>query len=66
LPFEENDNDKSERGSRDQGLVSGIEEYEVRYFADKHGISIDRAQELIGQHGDSRAKLDEAARKLRG
>lgn len=58
--------DKSERGSQDRDLVSGIEEYEVRYFADKHGISIERAQELIHQHGSSRAKLDQAACKLRG
>lgn len=57
--------DKSDRGSQDRGLVSGVEEYEVRYFANKHGISVAQAQELINEHGSSRERLDEAARDFR-
>jgi hypothetical protein len=45
--------------------VAGGEEYEVRYFADKHGISVEQAEELIRQHGNNRDVLDAAAAKLR-
>ena len=58
--------DKNDRGAQDRSRVSGEEGYEVRYFADKHGISIDQAQQLIDRHGNSREKLDEAARQMKG
>jgi hypothetical protein len=41
--------------------VSGSENHEVRYFANKHGISMHQAQALIRQHGNNRAALDRAA-----
>jgi hypothetical protein len=56
--------DKSQQG-RDRGRVAGGEEYELRYFADKHGISMEQAEELIRQHGNNREVLDDAAAKLR-
>ena len=58
--------DKNDRGGQDRSRVSGEEEYEVRYFADKHGISMEQAQQLIDRHGNSRDKLDEAVRQMRG
>ena len=57
--------DKTQQG-RDRSLVAGDEGYEVRYFADKHGISIEQAEKLIAKHGNSREVLDEAAQKLKG
>ncbi|MFL5295599.1 MAG: DUF3606 domain-containing protein [Phenylobacterium sp.] len=54
------------RGERDRSRVSGSEPYEVRYFADKHGISVQQAEDLIRTHGNDRAKLDRAAEQLRG
>jgi len=57
--------DKNDRGAQDRARVAGGEEYEVRYFADKHGISMEQAQELIDRHGNSRQELDEAARRLK-
>lgn len=57
--------DTNNRGGQDRSRVSGDEEYEVRYFAEKHGISVDEAQRLIDQHGNSREKLDEAAQRLK-
>ena len=57
--------DTNNRGSQDRARVAGGEEYEVRYFADKHGISVEQAQRLIVQHGNSREKLDEAAQRLK-
>ena len=38
----------------------------MRYFADKHGISIEQAQQLIERHGNSRDKLEEAVRQMQG
>ena len=58
--------DKNDRGNQDRSRVSGEEQYEVRYFADKHGISVEQAQQLIDRHGNSREKLDEAARQMKG
>jgi hypothetical protein len=52
--------DTNNRGAQDRARVSGEEEYEVRYFADKHGLSMDEAQRLIDQHGNSREKLEAA------
>jgi len=31
--------DRANRGARDRGRVSGSEQYEVDYFAKRHGIS---------------------------
>ncbi len=57
--------DKTNRGEPDRSRVSGSEPYEVRYFADKHGLSMDQARELIERVGPDREKLDEAAKELR-
>lgn len=39
--------DKSKRGGADRKRVAGGEGNEVNYFARKHGISKDQAQDLI-------------------
>ena len=57
--------DTNDRGAQDRARVSGEQEYEVRYFAEKHGISVEQAQELIDRHGNSREKLDAAAERLK-
>lgn len=57
--------DTNNRGGQDRARVSGEEEYEVRYFADKHGISVQQAEDLIRKHGNDRATLDRAAQDLR-
>ena len=46
--------------------MAGGQAYEVRHFADKHGISEEQAQELIDKHGNSREALDRAAEQLSG
>ena len=56
--------DKSKVGGGDRARVAGGEGYEVDYFARKHGITADQARELIRQHGNDRAKLDEEASRL--
>lgn len=57
--------DKTNRGGGDRARVAGEEEYEVRYFAEKHGISVEQAQKLIDEHGNNRAALDDAAQSLK-
>ena len=58
--------DTNDRGAQDRARVAGEQGYEVRYFAEKHSISVEQAQDLIDLHGNSREKLDAAAERLRG
>lgn len=57
--------DKTNVGGADRARVAGDEEYEVRYFAQKHGISVERAQDLIDKHGNNREALEAAAKSLK-
>ena len=56
---------KQNVGEPDRSRVSGSEDYEVRYLADRHGISIDQARDLIAKHGNQREELDRAAERLK-
>jgi hypothetical protein len=55
---------KSHRGDADRRTVAGGEDYEVDYFARKHGLTVDQAQNLIDRFGNDRATLDAEAEKL--
>ncbi|RAK57644.1 DUF3606 domain-containing protein [Phenylobacterium deserti] len=56
---------KQHVGEPDRSRVSGSEDYEVRYFADKHGLTMDQARDLIARHGNQRDELDRAAEQLK-
>ncbi|KRB93247.1 DUF3606 domain-containing protein [Sphingomonas sp. Root720] len=56
---------KTKRGAADRSKVAGGEGYEVSYFARKHGITKEQAQDLIKQVGNDRDKLNAAAAKLK-
>ena len=56
---------KQHVGEPDRSRVSASEDYEVRYFAKKHGLSMDQVRALIRQHGNNRAELERAAEALR-
>ena len=58
--------DKSSVDGRDRSQVSASDDYEVRYFAEQHGISIEQAEQLIARHGNDRDTLDAAARQMKG
>ena len=58
--------DTNNRGGGDRQRVAGGEEYEVRYFAEKHGISTEQAEQLIARHGNNREELDRAAQQMKG
>jgi hypothetical protein len=57
--------DTSNRGGQDRARVSASEPHEVRYFAQKHGISEDQVRELISQHGNDRETLEQAVAQMR-
>ena len=58
--------DKNNDGSQDRARVAGGQDYEVRHFAEQNGISIEQAEQLIERHGNSRDKLEEAVRQMKG
>jgi hypothetical protein len=53
---------KQNVGAQDRARVAGEEDYEVRHFADKHGLSMDAVRELIARHGNDRDALEAAVR----
>jgi hypothetical protein len=53
---------KNLQGAQDRARVSAEEPYEVQYFAHKHGISMEKARDIIREHGPSRAACDAAVR----
>lgn len=57
--------DRTKKGQEDRSRVSADEGYELRYFAKKHGITVDQAEQLIREHGNRRSVLDAAAEKLK-
>lgn len=57
--------DPHKEDNRDRSRVSGSEDYEVRYFADQNGISMEQARELIRKHGNDRETLNREAQKLK-
>ena len=54
--------DKSKRGSRDRSRVAAGEQYEVSYFARKHGISAKDARAIIKEAGNDRKAANELAK----
>ena len=55
--------DKSKVGEPDRSRVAADQNYEVRYLAQKFGLSDEQARELA-RVGNDREKLDNAAREL--
>lgn len=58
--------DDPTKQGQDRKFVAGEQEYEVRHFAEKHGITVEQAQGLIDRIGNSREALDRAAEDLKG
>jgi hypothetical protein len=52
---------KDKKGAADRARVAAEQQYEVSYFAKKHGITPDEARRIIHLAGPSRAKADAAA-----
>ena len=56
--------DLSNRGAQDRNRVSASEPHEVRYFAQKHGLTEQQVLDLIKEHGNDRTTLEEAVSRL--
>ena len=52
---------KQIQDGRDRAKVNSQEQYEVAYFAHKHGITAAEAREILKQAGPSREAADKAA-----
>jgi hypothetical protein len=52
-------------GERDRNRVAAGEDYEVEDFAQKHGLTMEQARELIARVGNDRARLDAAAAAMK-
>ena len=57
--------DKSKRDNRDRSKVAGREDYEVRYLAEKTGISSAEARDLVDRFGNDRELLLHQAQHLK-
>jgi len=51
--------DKNLRDGRDRSRVSGSEEYEIQYLAEKLNVSTDEIKNAIEKVGNSREKIEE-------
>jgi hypothetical protein len=51
--------DKDLRDGRDRSRVSGSEEYELQYLAEKLNVSTEEIRRAIEQVGNSREKIEE-------
>ena len=57
---------KDKRGSSDRSKVSASEEHELRYVAQKIGVSIDEVRNAIQQVGNDRKKVEDYLQSHRG
>jgi hypothetical protein len=57
--------DQTNRGEPDRSKVSGSEDYEIDCLARQYGVTREQARDLIRRVGNNRAKLDEAAKRLK-
>jgi hypothetical protein len=51
--------DKNMQDGRDRSRVSGSEEYELQYLAEKLNVSTEEVRKAIEQVGNSREKVEE-------
>ena len=50
----------------DRSRVSASDPSEVKYFAEKHGLTSEQVLDLIKQHGNDRKTLEAAVASMRG
>jgi hypothetical protein len=51
--------------NQDSARVAAGQGYELRYFARKHGLTMDQARGLVNRVGNIRSKLNEAAEAMK-
>ena len=58
--------DKNLRGGQDRSRVSGSEEYELQYLAEKLNVSTEEIRKAIEKVGNSREKVEEYLKGNKG
>jgi hypothetical protein len=58
--------DKNLRGGQDRSRVSGSEDYELQYLAEKLNVSTEEIRKAIEKVGNSREKVEEYLKSNRG
>jgi len=58
--------DKTKHDRRETSRVAAGQDYEVEYFAKRHNLTGQQVLELIKNHGNNRATLEEEAAKISG
>jgi len=58
--------DNTKRGVGDRNKVAGMEDYEVKYLAQKHGATQKAVLEAVSQVGNSRPKVEAVLKKAGG
>lgn len=58
--------DKNIQDGRDRSRVSGSEDYELQYLAEKLNVSTEEVRRAIEQVGNSRERIEEYLRGNRG
>jgi hypothetical protein len=56
---------RTQRGEADRRQVSGSEQYEVSYFAARHGLTMNEARNIIRQADGSRERAGQLAVKFK-
>ena len=57
---------KKSSKTRDRQLVSGMEDYEVKYLATKHSVTQKAVREIVAAVGKSRSKVEAEIKRRRG
>ena len=57
--------DKTKTGAQDRSRVAAGQDYELRQFAETHGITIEQVKELVERVGNSRSALEAAVQMLK-
>jgi hypothetical protein len=57
--------DKSKTGPQDRERVANEQQYEIAYFAERHGLSAAEARKIIEEAGPDREKADALAMRTK-
>jgi hypothetical protein len=55
--------DRTKRGGQDRGRASSMKDYEVKYLAQKHGVTQKAVKAAVQKVGASRAKVEAELKK---
>jgi hypothetical protein len=58
--------DKGKQDGRARSRLAAAQDFEVEYFAERYGVSVEQARELVAKHGNNREKLEREVARLKG